>query len=146
MRTLIREIGKTKAVLFSTHILEEVEAACSRAIIIDRGRIVANGTPGELKAMSDVAGAVTLAVDGVEAAVLGERLAALPEALRCDEAVATAGVAVRVFPRDRSVAGLTRAVIELAEREHWRVLQLRTEEGQLDEVFRKLTLPDTVKK
>lgn len=146
VRNLIREIGKTKAVLFSTHILEEVDAACGRAIIIDRGRIVANGTPGELKAMSEVAGAVTLAVDGIEAATLGEQLAALPEALRCDAAVAGAGVAVRVFPRDRSAANLTRAVIELAEREHWRVLQLRTEEGQLDEVFRKLTLPDTVKK
>src|SRR2546425_9148249 len=50
VRTLIRKMGQTKAIIFSTHILEEVEAACSRAIIIDRGRIVANGTPGELKA------------------------------------------------------------------------------------------------
>jgi ABC-2 type transport system ATP-binding protein len=49
-RTLIRRMGETKAIIFSTHILEEVEAACTRAIIIDRGRIVANGTPQELKA------------------------------------------------------------------------------------------------
>ena len=48
VRNLIRELGKTKAVVFSTHILEEVDAACSRAIIIDRGRIVAQGTPDEL--------------------------------------------------------------------------------------------------
>ena len=48
IRNLIREIGKTKAVVFSTHILEEVDAACTRAIIIDRGRIVAQGTPDEL--------------------------------------------------------------------------------------------------
>ena len=48
VRNLIREIGKTKAILFSTHILEEVDAACTRAIIIDRGRIVASGTPDEL--------------------------------------------------------------------------------------------------
>ena len=50
VRTLIREMGSSKAIIFSTHILEEVEAACTRAIIIDRGRIVANGTPQELKA------------------------------------------------------------------------------------------------
>jgi len=50
VRTLIREMGESKAIIFSTHILEEVEAACTRAIIIDRGRIVANGTPAELKA------------------------------------------------------------------------------------------------
>jgi len=48
IRNLIREIGKSKAVVFSTHILEEVDAACTRAIIIDRGRIVAQGTPDEL--------------------------------------------------------------------------------------------------
>jgi ABC-2 type transport system ATP-binding protein len=48
IRNLIREIGKSKAVIFSTHILEEVDAACTRAIIIDRGRIVAQGTPDEL--------------------------------------------------------------------------------------------------
>ena len=48
VRNLIREIGKEKAIIFSTHILEEVDAACTRAIIIDRGRIVASGTPDEL--------------------------------------------------------------------------------------------------
>ena len=41
VRNLIRELGKNKAIVFSTHILEEVDAACTRAIIIDRGRIVA---------------------------------------------------------------------------------------------------------
>ncbi len=50
VRTLIRKMGENKAIIFSTHILEEVEAACTRAIIIVRGRIVANGTPQELKA------------------------------------------------------------------------------------------------
>jgi ABC-2 type transport system ATP-binding protein len=48
MRNLIRELGKSKAIIFSTHILEEVDAACTRAIIIDRGRIVASGTPDQL--------------------------------------------------------------------------------------------------
>jgi ABC-2 type transport system ATP-binding protein len=52
VRNLIKRMGQNKAIIFSTHILEEVEAACSRVIIIDRGRIVANGTPQELKARS----------------------------------------------------------------------------------------------
>ena len=50
VRTLIRGMGESKAIIFSTHILEEVEAACTRAIIIDRGRIVADGAPRELAA------------------------------------------------------------------------------------------------
>jgi len=52
-RALIHSMGENKAIIFSTHILEEVEAVCTRAIIIDRGRIVANGTPQELKARSE---------------------------------------------------------------------------------------------
>lgn len=50
MRALIRDMAKTRAVLFSTHILEEVDEVCTRAIVIDRGRIVADGTPAELRA------------------------------------------------------------------------------------------------
>ncbi len=48
VRQLIKRLGKEKTILFSTHILEEVEAACTRAVIVDRGKIVADGTPAEL--------------------------------------------------------------------------------------------------
>jgi ABC-2 type transport system ATP-binding protein len=48
VRQLIKRMGETKAIIFSTHILEEVEASCTRAIIIDRGRVIADGTPDEL--------------------------------------------------------------------------------------------------
>ncbi len=136
VRNLIRELGKTKTVVFSTHILEEVDAACTRAIIIDRGRIVANGTPAELKAMSATAGAVTLHAQGASA----EKLAVLGKVEALDGAF-------RVYPKDQGAAGdLARAVVELASREGWKLAMLRTEEGQLDEVFRRITLPDTVNK
>jgi len=52
VRQLIRRLGESKAILFSTHILEEVEAACTRAVIVDRGVIVVDGTPAELIAKS----------------------------------------------------------------------------------------------
>jgi len=74
VRGLIRRMGARKAIVFSTHILEEVEAACTRAIIIDRGQIVANGTPAELKQRSEVAGAVTLRAGGVNASALGQKI------------------------------------------------------------------------
>ncbi len=141
VRNLIREMGKTKAVIFSTHILEEVDAACTRAIIIDRGRIVANGTPEELRNMSDLAGAVTITAQGADAT----KLAALPEVARVEQQVD--GPALRVYPKDKHASvALARPVMVLAGREGWRVDALHTEEGQLDEVFRRITLPDTVKK
>src|SRR6476661_2603020 len=73
-RTLIRKMGENKAIIFSTHILKEVGAVCSRAIIIDRGRIVANGTPLQLRQKSDLAGAVTLRVSGINGSVLNQKL------------------------------------------------------------------------
>ena len=53
VRQLIKDLGKEKAILFSTHILEEVDASCTRAVIVDRGRIVADGTPKELHERAD---------------------------------------------------------------------------------------------
>ncbi|MGW8269169.1 MAG: ABC transporter ATP-binding protein [Burkholderiales bacterium] len=142
VRNLIRELGASKAIVFSTHILEEVDAACTRAIIIDRGRIVANGTPDELRAMSDLAGAVTLHATSVGAEALAEKLAALEGVSR----VEPVDGALRAYPQDKANAGaLAAAVVALAGREGWRLDMVRTEEGQLDEVFRRITLPDTVK-
>ncbi|HEX6296189.1 MAG TPA: ATP-binding cassette domain-containing protein, partial [Burkholderiales bacterium] len=136
VRNLIRELGRNKAIVFSTHILEEVDAACTRAIIIDRGRIVANGTPEELRAMSDLHGAVTLAAEGASA----EKLAALGR-------VEQLNGAFRIYPDDKSKSPeLAQAVIDLVRREGWKVEGMYNEVGQLDEVFRRITLPDTVKR
>jgi ABC-2 type transport system ATP-binding protein len=136
VRNLIRELGRTKAVVFSTHILEEVDAACTRAIIIDRGRVVANGTPAELRALSAHAGAVTVHAVGASA----DKLAALGT-------VEPLNGEFRITPKHKGAAGqLALAVVALAQREGWQLDALRTEEGQLDEVFRSITLPDTVKR
>jgi ABC-2 type transport system ATP-binding protein len=136
VRNLIRELGKNKAIVFSTHILEEVDAACSRAIIIDRGRIVANGTPEELRGMSDLAGAVTLSAHGATE----EKLSSLGR-------VENLNGAFRIYPQDKSKAAeLAQAVVNLVNREGWRVEGMYSERGELDEVFRRITLPDTVKR
>src|SRR5687767_7188877 len=141
VRTLIRRMGEKKAIIFSTHILEEVDAACSRAIIIDRGQIVANGTPAELKAKSDVSGAVLVRASGVTADVMREKLSALTPARKV---LTISGGQVRVYPKPGAVNGdLVAAVAEVAARERWKLEELHTEEGRLDEVFRTITLPET---
>jgi ABC-2 type transport system ATP-binding protein len=146
VRQLIREMGKTKAIIFSTHILEEVEACCSRAIIIDRGEVVANGTPRELKQRSEVAGSVTLRVFGPAAEAVRAKLGAVALAGKVTAQAGDHAVTARVFPRHRNEQGdLARAVAELVTKEGWRFDELHTEEGRLDDVFRSITLPDTVK-
>src|SRR5712691_1894580 len=121
VRNLIRRMGEKKAIIFSTHILEEVEAVCSRAIIIDRGRIVANGTPQELKARSDMAGAVSLRVLGVNSDVIKSRLSQIGTARKAaivkEEA---SGVWVRVYPQGVNKNGdLARSVAEITMKEGW---------------------------
>src|SRR5882762_7404223 len=135
VRNLIRELGANKAIVFSTHILEEVDAACTRAIIIDRGRIVANGTPQELRSMSELAGAVTLQARGASA----ERLATLGRVEKLNGAF-------RIYPRDKAQAAqLAQEVVDLVNLHGWKVEGMYSERGELDEVFRRITLPDTVK-
>jgi ABC-2 type transport system ATP-binding protein len=146
VRNLIRTMGANKVIIFSTHILEEVEETCSRVIIIDRGRIVANGTPAELKARSERAGAVHIRTRGLAAGPLFERLAQVPGAARVEIiSESEAGVIARVYPESSAVATLTRSVAEVAAREGWQLDEIHTEEGRLDEVFRTITLPDTVR-
>lgn len=145
IRGLIRRMGEHKAIIFSTHILEEVEAVCSRAIIIDRGQIVANGTPQELKRKSELGGAILLAVRGATGMQLTDALAGIPNARKSTILKEENGeIWARVYPKAGNRNGeLVRNVLVAAN--GWQVEELRTEEGRLDEVFRSITLPDTVK-
>jgi ABC-2 type transport system ATP-binding protein len=145
VRSLIKRMGEKKAIIFSTHILEEVEAVCSRAIIIDRGQIVANGTPQQLKQQSDNAGAVLLVVRGVAGPQLIERLSGVPNSRRAAIVKEESGkVWARIYPKVENRNGdLARNVLVAAST--WQVEELHTEEGRLDEVFRGITLSETAK-
>src|SRR5438552_4763966 len=145
VRELIRRMGARKSIVFSTHIREEVEAGCTRAIISDRGQIVANGTPAELKQRSEVAGAVTLRAGGVNASALGQKISQLSGARKTtvlkDE---PSCVTARIYPQPNCRNGeLARGIYETAAREGWKIEELHTEEGRLDEVFRSITMSDT---
>lgn len=144
VRSLIRRMGERKAIIFSTHILEEVEAVCSRAIIIDRGQIVANGTPAELKQRSQNAGAVRVSfVDA--AANLTDKLTQLSLCSKVERLDGSQS-GLRLLAKDKTAAPqLAREIGELAARERWTIAELHVEEGRLDDVFRSITLPDTTK-
>ena len=147
VRGLIKRMGEKKAIVFSTHILEEVEAACTRAIIIDRGQIVANGTPEQLKQRSEHAGVISLRVSGVSSNDAKQKLSQLPgvkSATLIKEGPPV--VHLRLFPQSRERNGeVAQNVADLVTRERWRIEELHVEEGRLDEVFRSITRPDTTK-
>ena len=144
VRQLIRRMGEKKGIIFSTHILEEVDAVCSRAIIIDRGKIVANGTPQELRQKSEWAGAVTLRVRGVASSDVTAKLYQVPLVKKVTVVEEKEGrVTVRAFPKSGTNGALALAIGEAAH--DWQIEQLQSEEGRLDEVFHNITMPDTAK-
>jgi len=145
VRQLIRRMGEKKAIIFSTHILEEVDAVCSRAIIIDRGRVVANGTPAELRQKSEIAGAVTVRATGVAGSALTQKLQSVANVKRCVVVNEKNGnPTVRAFPKAPSVNGEFARDIAAALA-GVKIEELHSEEGRLDEVFRSITMPDTAK-
>jgi ABC-2 type transport system ATP-binding protein len=100
-----------------------------------------------LRQRSQLAGAVSLVISGVTAKELGDRLAAIPLVARVETISEDAAQSiVRAYPRDsKQKPELVRAVLELVAQQRWTIEDLRTEEGHFDEVFRSITLPDTMR-
>jgi ABC-2 type transport system ATP-binding protein len=133
MRTVIAAMRPNKAIIISTHLLEEVEVVCSRAIIIAHGRILADGTPAELARRSRHHNAVRLGIAGSAVGNVRAELAALPGVAAVD----AAGDGLIVFPRGgHSVVG---EIADLARNRGWTITGLQVERGRLDDVFREIT-------
>ncbi len=140
VRDMIRRMGQEKIILLSTHILEEVEAVCSRTIIISRGRIVADSTPDELRRRSVTYNAATvrLGVPASQAEAELRRLPALAELRILEEDQRTCTVYLR--PGDGRP--LAPEIHALACEKKWPLMDVHTDEGDLSEVFRRITVTE----
>jgi ABC-2 type transport system ATP-binding protein len=136
VRQLIQEMSKDKVIVLSTHILEEVAAVCTRAIIIAHGQLRFDGTPAELQGMDTAHGAVTLTLDGSQDAQAD--LAEIAGVQRVEALDAPDGrTRYRIYPRES--AAILRGLSTLAHERGWEVDHLSVESGRLDEVFRTVT-------
>ena len=140
VRELIRRMSEERTILVSTHILEEVEAVCTRALIISEGRLVGLGTPDELLSQSIYRNAITLSVSGVNAETLLEDLNGLEQVYSVErlEDMPNGAITVRVFPKDRE--SISSELEKFLKKKKMSIEQFFVERGRLDEVFRKLTL------
>ena len=140
VRELIRRMSEERTILVSTHILEEVEAVCTRALIISEGRLVGLGTPDELLSQSIYRNAITLSVSGVSAETLLEDLNVLEQVYSVErlEDMPNGAITVRVFPKDRE--SISSELEKFLKKKKMSIEQFFVERGRLDEVFRKLTL------
>jgi ABC-2 type transport system ATP-binding protein len=137
IRDLIREIGREKTVILSTHILPEVTATCDRAVIISDGAVVASGTPDELMARGTGGKSVVARVRGPQDQVAKK----LSEIKGVEE--------VKLIDREEGVAryrvvspkasDLAEKVFQTVAEGRWTLSELRTESASLEDVFMDLT-------
>ena len=133
VRNLIRNMASDKIIVISTHILEEVEAVCTRALIIGHGRLLADGTPDELVARSRNHGTVVVKFPHCDGAAHTIKALAEVASVECN----AAGTELTVFPNNG--ANVLPSISRLIEQNRWPVGALYQQRGRLDEVFRDIT-------
>ena len=131
IREVIRQLGKNKTVLFSSHILQEVEALCDRVIIINKGNLVADATLADLKQQSGSRDQITLIV---KESIPSSLFAGEPLVDKFSEIEKGHWTLTTVSPDD-----LKKRLLELALQNNWNIVSLHSEQGSLEAIFRTLT-------
>jgi ABC-2 type transport system ATP-binding protein len=137
VRTLLAELATDRVIIISTHILEEVEAICSRAIIIAKGRIVADARPSELLARSTYHNAVGLRLPAAQAALAQAAIAQLDGVARIEEQQEQDSAELIAFPKPGTE--ILDSVRTAVHQGGIAVDEIYVDRGRLDEVFRDLT-------
>ncbi|MBD3635078.1 MAG: ATP-binding cassette domain-containing protein [Methylophaga sp.] len=138
VRTLINEMAEDKAIIISTHILEEVHALCNRNVVIANGKIKFDGTPQELESKSRYYNAVCVNVANIEQQAFENFLSSLEFVANVEKLSGDAGF--RVYPQQGRQ--ITAELSEKIRGNGWDIDALHAENGRLDEVFRSITLPN----
>jgi ABC-2 type transport system ATP-binding protein len=141
IRSLIKELGKRKTVILSTHILQEVEAVCSQVLIINEGRIAAQGTPEEIAGTMKGGDSWELTLKGADAAGLREKLARLSGDLSSETAEDQDDGTVTLSFFLQSGAGLSEGerIFDWAVSEGLKILRMNRKRLSLEDIFVKLT-------
>lgn len=138
VRELIRGMARDKAIVISTHILEEVEAVCTRSVIIAEGRIVFDGTPRDLQRRSRRHNAVAVRLQSRSAAALAQEIRALPGIAAVDTVDSPPDLStLLVIPQDGHQ--ILHDLSECIRASGVAVEEIHAERGDLAEVFRQLT-------
>ena len=139
IRSLIKEIGQEKTVILSTHILPEVQATCSRIVIISGGKLVADGTPNDLRQRErGTRYRVSVEKNGAAPEAVRDRLASLAGVARCETVAGETGT-ISFAIDGKDAADLRKTIFRAAVDNQWTLLELARESASLEDVFRHLT-------
>jgi len=137
IRKLIRELGKEKTVILSTHILPEVEATCDRILIINKGKIVADGTADNLRKQAEGTEILKVRIEDATAAEVQHELNRLKNADRVELIDKNLN---RFEVHARTGTSCKREVFQLCVQKNWVLSELTPLETRLEDIFRNLTM------
>ncbi len=140
VRELIQDMAAEKAIILSTHILEEVDAVCSRAVIIAGGKLVADGTPSELEAQSRLHNAISISLPDASRATAEQRFKSLANIAKVEtinEGVNGVSSELRLTPKNGK--NMLAEVNQCVRDNNIDVQEIRLDRGRLDDVFRHIT-------
>jgi ABC-2 type transport system ATP-binding protein len=139
IRALIKEVGKEKTVILSTHILPEVQATCSRMLIISGGKLVADGTPDELRAREKATRyRLVLEANGAAPDAVSDKVAGVAGVVQCQKVAGEDGA--HTFAIDGQAKNdLRKLLFRAAVDNKWTLLELTRQAASLEDVFRNLT-------
>ncbi|HEX2936955.1 MAG TPA: ATP-binding cassette domain-containing protein [Bacteroidales bacterium] len=136
IRELIRKIGREKTVILSSHILAEVEATCDRIMIINKGKIVADGTPENLRKQATGREMLKLTIEDGDKDAIFQALQKIETVETVDFGKNNQAFEVQSKPGETS----RRAVFQLCAANGWTLTELTPIETKLEDIFRELTL------
>jgi ABC-2 type transport system ATP-binding protein len=142
IRSLIKELGREKTVILSTHILPEVQATCDRVVIISDGRLVADGRPDDLVAREKSNRYRLVLEETADFAAVQGKLAGLPGVASVETPAGESGTLTFLLATDGG-ADLRRELYRCAVDNRWPLLELDRREASLEEVFGRLTRVDS---
>jgi len=137
VRKLLKDMAKDKAIIISTHILEEVEAVCTRAIIISQGKLLFDGTPMDLEALSPIKNAISLSIETKDSAAAVDKLKNISGVKSVDTNQSGDTTTVTVVPD--AGQSIIKEIAQLSRSEKWVTNEMHVEPVKLDDVFRQVT-------
>lgn len=140
IRNLVKALGKTHTVIFSSHILSEVQAICDKILIISKGKLTALGTPAELERQLRSAGEIVLTTDA-SPEIARELLVALPHITEVDqpENAENGTVTLRLKTDSEDIYAVSRCIFFAFAKENQALLELSIRKASLEDVFLELT-------
>lgn len=138
VRNMIQDMAAEHVVMISTHVLEEVEAICTRAIIINNGRIVVDDTPDKLKKRSAQYNVVTFKAEGKKIIPVLENMPTIKTVDTLEDG------SIVAFPNIGE--SIVTDIFDAAQKHKWKITDIKVNDGQLDDVFRQMTIAEDINK